>query len=190
MADMMLHSGISIKQDITKTYLDINDFLGIPKKTTTQILSFTPTKGFVVYNTTTDEFWIADGSAWKAIRPLEEYEQIIPLSFTTIDTNPINVIDIAMNDGDALTMKAELIGKLQGGNQVWAMDYMRTAVKQGGVITIVAGVNSRIVENFATNPAFNFINNANLSARFTVHSGTSQIINWRGKAIITKPNLP
>jgi hypothetical protein len=190
MADTILHSGVTIKHDTTKTYLDISDFIGIPKKTTTQILSFAPTKGFIVYNTTTNEFWIADGSVWRAIRPLEEYEQIIPLNFTTIDTTPINVIDIPMNNGDALTMKAELIGKLQSGNQVYAIDYMRSAVKQGGIITIIPMLNTRIIGNFVTNPVDNFVNNANLSVRFTVHSGMNQIINWKGKAIITKPNLP
>jgi len=191
MADIILHSGIVIKQEPTRTYLDINeDFLGIPKKTTTQILSSAPTQGLVVYNTTTNEFWIADGSVWKAIKPLEEYEQIIPLSFTTTNTTPVVVADITMNDGDVLMINAKLVGKRQGNNQFYTIDYMRSAVKQGGVITIVPLVSQRIVENFATNPVLNLINNSNLSARLVVHSGGTQTINWRGKVIITKPNLP
>jgi len=191
MADIILHSGIVIKQEPTRTYLDINeDFLGIPKKTTTQILSSTPTQGLVVYNTTTSEFWIADGSVWKAIKPLEEYEQIIPLSFTTTNTTPVVVADIIMNDGDVLMINAKLVGKRQENNQFYTIDYMRSAVKQGGIITIVTGVSSRVLGNFVVNPVFNLINNANLSARLVVHSGGTQTINWRGKVIITKPNLP
>lgn len=189
MNKIILYNNTQIIKDVSKTYLNLDlDFVSFPKKTSSEILSFPPTQGFVVFNTDTSELWIANGIEWSSLVKYNSYEKETTITFQTINNNFVNVFSEPINTDEVLRLQIKLTGRVINSNNIWISDILVGAVKHAGVITIT-GANFRNSENIPVNPVISFTNNNNMFLNFNVHSGNTKTINWIAKILVSKTTL-
>ena len=141
--------------------------------------------GFAKFNTS----WAELSGKPSNLATLPNFEVWQEIEFITLNATFQNIWSITLLTNEVISYEIDLLGRLQGTNQIWAAKYNNAVVNNAGVLTQIGNARQFLRENLTTNANIQTqIVGQTLNLR--VNSGTTQVINWKAKIRLYKTTLP